>query len=256
MRRYHQNHILKFPWRGIVPLLCLALMGAHMGLVKGPASLQSKQIVKPANSSIDQLKLKEKYGNLPLYFEANHGQLDPQARFVSRGSGYSLFVTPREAVLALRIPETKSSAKPDSSKHRLKKPVLKQSVIRMRLDGADPKAVWHGEEKMKGTANYFIGNDPSKWRTKVPLYAKVKAKNVYPGIDMVYYGNQRSLEYDFIVNPGADPSAIQITYKGAKETSVDEHGNLVLKTQGGEVLFRTPRIYQRTANGKVDVGGR
>jgi hypothetical protein len=136
-------------------------------------------------------------------------------KFISRGSGYTLFITPRDAVLALSVPEPPSSSKPDVFKPQRKRNQRKESVIRMRLEGADSNTVWNGAEPMEGKANYFIGGDRSQWRTDIALYAQVKARNIYPGIDMEYYGSQKSLEYDFVVNPGADPGAIQITYEGA-----------------------------------------
>ena len=83
------------------------------------------------------------------------------------------------------------------------------STLRMKLVGANPNAVATGGDELPGKTNYFIGNNPKKWRTNVPTYAKVKYKGVYPGIDLVYYGNQGGrLEYDFVVAPGANPNVI------------------------------------------------
>ncbi|HJT23468.1 MAG TPA: SBBP repeat-containing protein, partial [bacterium] len=126
----------------------------------------------------------------------------------------------------------------------------------MRLEGADPKAAWSGMDRMEGRANYFIGKDPAKWRTNVPMYGKVTAKNVYPGIDMVYYGNQRHLEYDFVVAPGADPKLIHMAYEGPQGARVDGEGNLVMGGRDGKILFRAPLIYQKTADGKRRILGR
>ena len=115
------------------------------------------------------------YGQLPLIFEANAGQIDGEVKFLSRGRGYTLFLTPDEAVLAL-----------------VKAPG-DQTVLRMTLVGASPSPRVTGLEELPGKVNYFIGNDPAKWRTNVPTYAKVKYEAVYPGVDLVYYGNQREL---------------------------------------------------------------
>ncbi|HJT23085.1 MAG TPA: SBBP repeat-containing protein, partial [bacterium] len=127
----------------------------------------------------------------------------------------------------------------------------------MRLEGADPKADWRGAEFTGGTANYFIGNDPTKWHTKIPLCTRVTAKNVYPGIDMAYYGNQRRLEYDFTIRPGADPTQLRLVYGNTSDAKVDPDGNLLLKIGNGKVVFKAPLIYQTTSNNlKESVQGR
>ncbi|MGA3197542.1 MAG: SBBP repeat-containing protein, partial [Terriglobales bacterium] len=120
------------------------------------------------------------------------------------------------------------------------------SVIRMRLDGANRPASIHGTELLPGQSNYFIGNDPSKWKRGIPQFAGVEYQGVYPGIDLVYYGKQRQLEYDFRVAAGADPSQIALSFKGASAHL--DSGDLVLSTVGGDVRFQAPHIYQRGGN--------
>jgi hypothetical protein len=130
-------------------------------------------------------------------------------------------------------------------------------VVRLRLVGANPKAEVSGADELPGKANYFIGNDPKKWRTNVPTYAKVRYENVYPGIDLVYYGNQGGqLEYDFVVAPGADPGAISLAVDagqqvgsrqkavGSGQCEIDSNGDVVISAQGGEVRFHKPVVYQ------------
>src|SRR5882672_7747324 len=145
-----------------------------------------------------EARVSESYGKLPLQFEANRGQTDKDVRFLSRGPGYGLYLTAGEAVLVL-------------SKHA----DTKRVALRMSLVGAARKPLVSGLEEQPGKANYFIGKDPAKWRTNVPTYAKVHYHDVYPGIDLVYYGNQRQLEYDFVVAPGADPRKVVLAFKGA-----------------------------------------
>jgi hypothetical protein len=122
----------------------------------------------------------------------------------------------------------------------------------MKLVGADPRAKVTGLEELPGKSNYFIGNDPKKWRTNVPNYAKVKYANVYPGVDLVYYGNQGKLEYDFVVSPGADPGAITLALDAGqskiqnRKSKIDKSGDLVVATDGGEVIFHKPVVYQPT----------
>lgn len=195
------------------------------------------------------------YGKLTLGFEANQGQTDPRVKFFSRGSGYSVFLTDNEAVLTLARPRESSQ----------KRPVAKTRVIRMRLLGANRHASVSGMDALPGKSNYFIGSDPTKWRTNVVNYAKVKYQNVYDGVDLVYYGNRRQLEYDFVVEPGAKPSQIRLllslpTDASGKCARLEDNGDLATSTEEGEVLLRRPYVYQaiddKGANGRKEIRGR
>jgi hypothetical protein len=122
-------------------------------------------------------------------------------------------------------------------------PRTTDAVLHMKLVGANPDAKVSGLDQLPGKSNYFIGNDPKKWRANVPNYAKVKYADVYPGVDLVYYGNQRKLEYDFVVSPGADPGRITLELETG-QSKIDKHGDLVVPTDGGEVVFHKPVVYQ------------
>ncbi|MGA9929940.1 MAG: SBBP repeat-containing protein [Terriglobales bacterium] len=197
-----------------------------------------------------QAKILEQYGNLPLSFEANHGQTDARVKFLSRTPAYSLFLTSDEAVLTLTAKKTKKTAakrgvsSPLETRLAVSADRMSSSVLRMKLRNAEPSAKIAGIDELPGTSNYFIGNDPAKWRTNVPTYAKVKYEGIYSGVDLVYYGNQRQLEYDFIVAPGADPRRIAFDVSGARQIRQDAHGDLVLKLQAGEIRWRKPVVYQ------------
>mgnify|MGYP001413959964 CR=1 FL=1 len=189
---------------------------------------------------------------MPLQFEANHGQVDAQVKFLSRGSGYTLFLTPTESVMVLQ--QREATGEKDSlaitDPTALPEPApIKQAVVRMKLEGANPSPAIDGMEQLPGIVNYFIGNDPAKWRTKIPTYAKVHYKEAYPGIDLAYYGNQGKLEYDFIVSPGADPSQIKLAFEGASEIKVAASGDLLLTTALGDVKLQKPIVYQLEADG-------
>jgi hypothetical protein len=259
--------------RAGLPCLFSCLFTTLLWSQSDPAHLTSQmtsQIASPsdvhaggtseANAKV-QARLIEQYGKLPLSFEANHGQAESQVKFLARTGGYTLFLTADEAVLALRGraagPAPKGAADLDALPVSLKRypdtnPVGRPSesaaggVLRMKLRNADPAARVSGVDELTGTSNYFIGNDPAKWHTKVPNYAKVKYKGIYPGIDLVYYGNQRQLEYDFIVAPGADPRRIAFDVEGAKRIRKDAQGDLVLKmeTGDGELRWHRPVVYQ------------
>jgi Beta-propeller repeat len=198
------------------------------------------------------------YGKLPMSFGPNRGQTDPRVRFLSRGQGYSLFLTPTQAVLMLREGDNRSRfANLTNVRTRFiagrpnKKPIsaneaepAKFSVLRIRLVGANPNPKISGVDPLPGKANYFVGNDPKKWRTNVPNYAKVKYAKVYPGVDLVYYGDQHHLEYDFSLAPGANSQQIAVRFHGAKRLRLDRNGDLVISTSGGELIEHKPLIYQ------------
>jgi uncharacterized repeat protein (TIGR01451 family) len=196
-------------------------------------------------------QLVARYGKLPMAFEANHGQTDPRVRFLARGSGYELFLTADEAVLALRAGsaiDLRQSGSEESAGIRA------TSVLRMKLAGANLMPTFSGVEELPGRSNYFLGNDPKKWSTNVPTYRKVRYGNVYPGVDLVYYGSQGQLEYDFVVAPGGDPARIALSFAGA-QPNVDANGDLLLSMSGGDVRFRKPVMYQNVGGRKHWVDG-
>lgn len=181
-------------------------------------------------------QLVEAYGKLPLSFEANAGQADRQVRFLSHGSGYTLFLTSNEAVLV-------------AGKNKFQ-------VTRMKLAGANPAPEIWGSDELSGRSYYFIGNDPKHWQSKVPNYEQVRYQAVYPGVDLIYYGNRQRLEYDFVVAPKADPKRIQLSFPGARKIRIDrENGDLKLDCVGGEVRFQKPVAYQ-VEDGKTLVEAR
>jgi Beta-propeller repeat len=219
-------------------------------------------------------RLASAYGKLPLAFEPNRGQTDARVKFLARG-GYTLFLTKNAAVLDFPVASDQSKAAIKSGEaekgvvlnSRLKVPISKKapqiadSVLQMRLVGVNPNAAVGGEDELPGKSNYFIGNDPKKWRTDVPQYARVKYSEIYPGVNLVYYGNQSGqLEYDFQVAPGADPSAITFEVaaeRGSRDQNkacgkakpnpslhLDANGDLLVKLAGGEVRFHKPVVYQ------------
>jgi hypothetical protein len=227
----------------------------------------------------NQAALLETYGRLPLSFEANLGQTDSTVKFLSRGSGYTLLLRGNEAVLALRNANATSAAQTSKgTRNRLKLPFRSlapglfdlqaaklsnnsapserrfqarnsesqtSEVLRMKLVGANRAVKVKGLDELPGKSNYFFGNDPKKWHTNVPTYARVKYEGVYPGIDLVYYGNQRQLEYDFVVAPGADPKTISLEIEDRNsQVSMDGNGDLVVRLASGEVRLHKPRVYQ------------
>jgi uncharacterized protein (TIGR03437 family) len=188
--------------------------------------------------------------SVPLSFEPNQGQAASTVQFVSRGSGYALFLTPGKVVLNLERQQPASAAATGRTPE-----AASVDTVRMSLMGASPKANAVGLSPQPGVVSYFIGNDPKKWRSGIPTYGKVEYPQVYPGVDLVFYGNQRQLEYDFVVAPGADPSRIAWRIDGAR-ASVDAEGNLVLSAANGPASFKKPVLYQMDGDNKTNVEGR
>ena len=231
------------------------------GWIAGAATIAATQNPQASKSSEkSRSQAVANYSQLPLSFEANQGQADPSVKFLSRGSGYSLFLTRDGAVLALgqsgrNAAECSASlsaagvgkiAKPASCPSGSSAP---QEVVRMTLAGAagqGQSVEASGEEQLPGKVNYFLGNDPNRWRTDLPTYAKVRYNGVYPGVDLVYYGNQRQLEYDFVVAPGADAARIRLQFAAANrlQLRVAPDGDLVLQGAEGEAVFHKPVVYQ------------
>src|SRR5882724_11073695 len=213
-----------------------------------------------ARNTLGNPQLIAAYRMLPLSFEENAGQTAEEVRYVSHGAGYELFLTPREAVLALRPPLSHDlSPRKRFRTSRALREALRfrtKTAVRMRLEGANPAAGISGTDKLLKRTSYFIGSDPKKWRTDVPSYRRVKYAGIYPGVDLVFYGNQRKLEYDFIVAPGADPKAIRLNLEGPRRMRISAEGDVVLSVAGGEVVLQKPVVYQMLKGQRHEISGR
>ncbi len=174
-------------------------------------------------------------GRLPLQFAANAGQADPQAKFLARARDSALFVTPSGAALVLNR-------------------AGKTATLRWTLVGANSAAVT-GEAPLPGRSNYFVGKDPAHWRTGIANFARVRCRGVYPGTDMIYHGTQQQLEYDFLLKPHADPSAIRLRFEGASSLTLYPDGALVAQTEAGPVRWHKPDVYQDWAGKRRVVAG-
>jgi len=188
---------------------------------------------------------------LPLNFELNQGQTHERVKFLARSDGYVLFLTATEAVMALENPTTHRKGKEihdardrshDFDANKKSRPP--RSIVRMKLQGANPAPQVEGLDQLETSSNYFTGADPAAWRTNVPSYARVRYAEVYPGIDLIYHGEQRRLEYDFVVAPGSDSDAIRVAFAGIEGFEITPMGDLVLHTAGGDIRQRRPVAYQ------------
>ncbi|WP_166482609.1 SBBP repeat-containing protein [Scytonema sp. UIC 10036] len=222
-----------------------------MALSKLVAPLNSVAASNPVavTDSMKRDRVSAIYDLLPLNFEPNEGQTDKQVEFLSRGNGYSLFFTAKQVVLTLIVP-TKTVKQQVAAKQ------VEGTVLRMEWVGANQTSQVLGLNPLSGKSNYFIGKDPKNWHTNIPTYAKVQYRSVYPGIDLVFYGNQRQLEYDWVVAAGADPRLIRLKITGADRLSVDKRGDLVLHLKSAEVRQHRPRIYQQINGQQKAVAGK
>jgi uncharacterized protein (TIGR03437 family) len=187
--------------------------------------------------------------SVPLSFEPNQGQAASTVQFLSRGSGYALFLAPGQVVLNLERQQPASVAATGRTPE-----ATSVDTVRMNLIGANAKASAVGLVRQSGVVSYFIGNDPKNWRSGIPTYGKVNYAEIYPGVDLVFYGNQRQLEYDFVIAPGADASHIAWRIDGAG-ASVDAEGNLALRAFNGRASFKKPVLYQKDGDKKTRVEG-
>jgi hypothetical protein len=201
------------------------------------------------------------YGKTPLYFEENRGQVDSQVNFLTRAGGAMIFLTPTEAVFVRTVPSADTSATTaDKRRDPLARPTVntppQTAVMRMQLSNANAHPEVVGLDQQEGIVNYFIGNDPAQWHPDIPTYGRVQYRDVYPGIDMVYYGQGRQLEYDFVVQPNADVNSVSLKFSGADDVQVDPNGDLVIETSAGEVRQQKPSVYQEADGSRQEIQGR
>jgi hypothetical protein len=208
-----------------------------------------------------------------LNFEPNRGQTDARVQYLAHAPGYTVFLSPSEAVFALSgaaagtapsgaaagaLPQAlmlHGTGLDGSARASLatREVGWEEAVVRMQLLDSNPLAQASGADRLPGMVNYFLGNNPSRWRTRIPTYAQVHYQDVYPGIGLIYHGNQEQLEYDFQVAPWADPGQIQLRFAGAQSWSVDAAGSLVVRA-GGQVLRQhKPFAYQEVAGARREV---
>ena len=214
----------------------------------------AREVAGPA-MPVTEASVERAFAGLPLAFEENRGQADPAVRFIARGPGYTALLTERGAVLALRrgAPKPPPRLGDPRDAARLAASAPASHLVRMTLVGAAPSPGVAGTDPLPGKVNYLLGRDPTKWRTDIPTYARVEMRGVYPGIDVVYYGNPRQLEHDFVVAPGADPGRIRLAFEGIDRMWTDPRGDLVLATAAGELRLQKPVVYQTIAGARREV---
>ena len=209
----------------------------------------------------------EPYSSLPLSFEPNEGQSDPTVKFVSHGAGYTVSLTGNEAIITLAVPDEADRVLAKMDQHVRKRfearrfyrlsPRFhhnqKSQAIRVTMEGSNGSARLVPIDHLPGTSNYFIGRDPKKWRTGIPTYGKIKCEAVYPGTDLIYYGRRGQLEFDFVLSPGANPSAIRFHVDAP--ATITKDGALSVATAAGPLELLRPTIFQMQDGKRVPVQG-
>ncbi len=226
-------------WRVALGLVSMSLAIVAMLLVHHRIS--SAERGNPHTSDTDTAL--KKYAAMPLYFERNEGQSDKSVRYLSHTSRSSLFLTDDAAVITMvggAVHKGRFATPKDAANDK-----LMESAVRIRLVGANAHPQFEALEPLPGRVNYLIGNDPSKYHRNVPIFGRIREKNVYPGIDLVYYGTPDALEYDLVAAPGADTSKLKFAVEGGNQTTLDANGNLIVSAPAGMVMIQKPRVFQQ-----------
>ncbi|HMK21196.1 MAG TPA: SBBP repeat-containing protein [Terriglobales bacterium] len=254
-----------YRWIAAVVLLALAALGwtwSHSPKQLTPTQTSNNSKAKVARVAArqavtpdEQARLLTSFGNFPLAFEPNQGQTDPQVKYLSRNSHYTLFLTSNEAVFTLPIAP---KDEPAGRIRAARKPRPRsQSVLRLAMLGANPTPQVYAGSQIPGHSSYLIGNDPSQWVRDVDQFARVNYRGVYPGVDMTFYGQQRQLEFDFMVQPGADPRKIALGVEGAASVRTDRQtGDVVLTSAAGDLRLHKPVAYQKQGDTRQPVEAR
>ncbi len=262
-------------WIVAVALLATAGIAVAGGLrthrTKANATRAAATFMRPPALSPEQsAKVRASLETLPLAFEANQGQTDPQVKYMARGNGYTVFLTAHDTIFALHsssqadtgVAHTQAlagTAQPAEDPESKAEPTSKKDrtvAIHMHLVGGNPQSQITAGSKLLGRSNYFIGNNPSQWHSNIAQYARISYREAYPGVRLAFYGVQKQLEFDFIVAPGASPARIRLGVSGVNRIATDNAGNLILASSAGDVLLHKPVAYQQKDGARRPVDAR
>jgi Abnormal spindle-like microcephaly-assoc'd, ASPM-SPD-2-Hydin/Beta-propeller repeat len=265
--KIRSKSVNRMRFMGVATLLCGGLLltllgGAGKPSLGGKTGMHANAATKFTQGK-QPSQLLQAYGSLPLSFEENIGQTAREVRYVAHGGRYELFLTPQQAVMALRpaghldfSPRHRfATLRALREARRNARQTEQMTTLGLQLEGSNPEAQISGVDPLPGRVNYFIGNDRANWHTDVHTFAKVKYAGVYPGIDLIFYGKENSLEYDFIVGQGADPATIALKVTGASKMRIDSRGDVLVSVPSGEVRLQKPLIYQQVNGKRHEVAG-
>src|SRR5438067_5256719 len=212
----------------LLAVILLLLTAASVEASPPTARLPPSPAQPPSKAQLD-----EAYGRLPLHFEENRGQADSTVRFIAHTAAGRVLLTSTGFVLALDGP-----------------------ALRLSFAGATAEPTTQALDLRPGRVNYYLGQDPQRWHTDIPTYGRVRYAEVYAGIDVVVYGNQRQLEYDVVVGPGADPGVVRVRVEGAEALHVDASGDLRIQRGDRTIVQRAPMVYQERDGRREPVNAR
>jgi hypothetical protein len=184
-----------------------------------------------------------------LAFEPNDPQSSSPVQFTSRAQNYTVFLNSYEATVVFRAPEQRPIPQNGSAKNT--EPPI--DFVSLHLLNSNRSAMPQVEQPLPAKANYFLGSDPQKWRANVPIFARVRYPSVYKNVDLVYYGADSQLEYDFVIQPGGDPKSIRFSLDAARRPAIDRNGDLTLQVGNAQFALRKPATYQLIAGQKHHV---
>src|SRR5271170_7154515 len=243
---------------GAVAVVALVVTSSGSQLSKGitvnSPSGGAPIVASAGNQNPEEIRKEalDKIAGLPLYFEKNQGQVDPSVRYVARSGRSSLFLTDDSAVFALIGGRLEKGPKFFDHTDNTR---MTESAVRVRLVGANPHPEAEGVDPLPGRVNYLVGAEKN-WHRDIATFGRVRFHDVYPGVDVVYYGTPSKLEYDLIAAPGADTSKIKFAIEGPAKTSQNANGDIVISTISGTIMIGRPRNYQQNADGsRIPVAG-
>ena len=233
-------------------LLCAPILRAQAG------SIANATAAPKSSSPAARSRAMQMYAALPMSFEVNAGQTDSSVKFLAHAPGYSLSLTNREAVLSLLEPSPVQEPlrAHDPLRHpKMPQPQRAVRAVRVKFLGGNEAAVI-GTGELPAKSNYFIGNDPKQWHTNVANYSAVKYSGIYPGVDAVFHGDNRRLEFDFDIAPGADARSIALEVDGARRMRLNRAGGVVIGMDAAhELVMNKPHIYQQLPEGRREIAG-
>jgi Leucine-rich repeat (LRR) protein len=259
MNKQHLKEVFKMKKFFIITIfVTILLLFASGHLTTGWAEAEghsvpaSQQVQKSKNVGqiVGKTKIDTDFGNIPLYFIPNKGQMDQEALFCAKTSRYNLWLTKQGLVFdSIKKTHPAPSGHPSQEgshaiPHSPYSPQTTRDVSRLIFLNANQQPVVVPQEPTAHRVNYLKGKDSSQWHTQIPTSKAVYYKNLYKKIDLKVYGLEKQIEYDWVVKPGADPGNIRFQYQGVKQTSIDKEGNLVVETTFGKWVHRKPRAYQ------------
>jgi uncharacterized repeat protein (TIGR01451 family) len=232
-----------YSWKRPLPATSFAAAAASLNDAPIALSDGGQPSASLESRSKAEARASEAYGKLPLSFEANRGQAGAEVKFMAHSGNSALLLTADGAVLTL-AKRRDARRKNPSPKKPASPAEVQVAAVQMKMLGRNAAVEIEGLEPLSGSTNYLRGKDPKNWHTAIPLYGKVRYRDLYPGVNLIYYGNRQQLEYDFEVAPGGDPNLIKIAFAGAQKIRLDSEGNLWLRTRAGNIQMRKPAVYQ------------